>query len=235
MELIKNYDAKLKTAKELRKIMPVIGQDIIRKKVGIMKKTKVFPLVLCESHFSKENGEWFFCCIAETKSRMKKGLFGMAAFKVYKDGKGRVDSILLVEGDDNGEVFLHEYLRSFLEEYAEAKGIEGSDIDDNTPKLFKSFFRENYFGFTKYSKIGFTRDGEDFVISPLLQCSPFGAANGVEGNIHGKHEKLFFKYYSSESLAEDEELYEEITDKCLDYFNDMNNNPWKYSPLKGKE
>ena len=62
-------------------------------------------------------------------------------------------------------------------------------------------------------------------------ATPVGVAMGITNENNEGH--YYFKHESAEKYFSDkEELLEKVTDAMLDYINDMEKNPFKYSPLK---
>lgn len=234
MEIIKDYKAKMAIARQLRAKIEEAGMNIAMRSNNIrkFKKATNYPFVVCEHRNFHKLGEWYVCITAESRSRFFAGIIGICAFKIEKDTDGNITDILLVEGDDDGNTFIEEFTRHFLDDYADIHDI---DVDShNYTSVFLKFYRENYFSNRKglgYSFVHKDENGKEHVAYPFIMATPVGVAMGITND---KHEGSCYLMYepADKYFSDKEDLLEKVTDDMLDYMNDMENNPYKYSPLK---
>lgn len=234
MEFIKGYKDKMSIARQIRNKMEEAGKNIVMRSHNIrkFKKATSFPVIAYEHRNFHDLGEWYVCVTAESRSRFLAGIFGVCAFQIEKSAENNISDILLVEGDDDGNILLEEYDLQFLDDYTVVHNIVTPTRDYLS--VFLKFYRENYFSNRKglgYSFVHKEENGKEHIAHPFIMATPVGVAMGITNENNEGH--YYFKYESAEKYFSDkEELLEKVTDAMLDYINDMEKNPFKYSPLK---
>lgn len=230
MEVIKDYKEKIAIAHQIRTMMNDNCMAIVKRKLHKIKTATKFPIVVYEHRIFHNLGEWTFCVTVESKKRFLAGIVAICAFKIEYDKQNNMNAVLLVEGDDGGNVFIEEYEKEFLDDYAYSHELSV----DNYESVYLKFYIENYFS-TRKSFDGYfvCQDikGNEHKILPFIMATPIGVAMGItndsrEGNCYIRYES------ASKFFGNNEDMFEKITDNMLDYMNDMEKNIWKYSPIK---
>lgn len=232
MEAIKDYQSKLATARKIKEKFSDVFHVIVERNFRKFRTATKFPAVVYEHRNFHELGEWYIVVTAESKSRFRSGIIGISAFQMLYDDNKNVIGVFLVEGDDDGHTFIEEFNRNFLDDYVDSHDMEV--VNGSYVPVFMKFYKENFFS-TRKDLGGFLvmadDEGREHRIVPFIMATPAGVALGFTNEHHEGH--MYVQYKPAEEyFAGDQAAIEEISDRVLNLWNDMEKNPWKYSPLK---
>ena len=234
MDAIENYEYKLDVGRKVKGKFPDVYMNIVDRNLRKFKTATKYPLVVHEQRNFQELGKWYIVITAESKSRFRRGIIGISAFQLRYDEEGKVTGALLVEGDDDENILIEEYSRDFLEDFADLHGIDV--VNEEYSTVFLRFYKENYFSTRKDLGGMFVAEdseGNEHRIIPFIMATPVGVALGYTNE--KKEGNIYFKYELAEDyFAGDNKSMKEISDRVLNFWKDMEDNPWKYSPLKNR-
>ncbi len=206
-------------------------------------KAAQFPYVCVKDRTLGDMGRFKISVVAESKSRMSKGIIGVSAFKVHevKDKEGHATGnygLLHFEFNDTGGHYLYFLTPPFISSYVTQRfGKPAAEVPMDT--VVKAFVRDSYWGSNGHMMAhpdkALSAPSENTHINgqPCWHVSfviDGGVCFGLENRERNIH--VYFTYktednveeYTAEDLAKVHEIMEARR-------RDFDENPWMYSPF----
>ena len=227
---------------DIRHRMMDCARGILEQNRRAFAKATKFPFVCLKDRSFGNLGTIKVSVVAESKSRMHKGVIGVSAFQVIEtapDEDGRTGyGLLHFEYNDNGGHYLYFLTPPFLAEYARHRlGRSLEDVPVDT--VIKNYVKDSYWGSNGHCMLSADKALAAPSENALINGQPsyfvtfvidggvcFGLEN-KEKNIH-----VYYTYKQDEDVEEysDEEL-KKVHDLMESKRRDFDENPWLYSPL----
>ena len=228
---------------DIRRRMMDKAHGILEQNRRAFIKATRFPYVCVKDRVLGDLGSFKISVVAESKSRLKMGIVGVSAFKVFEvpdeDGNNSgYYSLLHFEYNDDSSHFLYYLLPTFIEDYVKhrfGKGVKDVPVDT----VIKSFVKDSYWGSNGHLMLSPDKGLSSPLEDTLINNQPcWGVSFVIESGVcfgfenKAKNIQVYFAYkreedvneYSNEDLAKVHDLMDAKR-------RDFDNNPWLYSPL----
>ena len=232
------FKEKYEIAKNIRKDMLDIGLKIVERNLRKFKKATSFPYFFHESRKRLENEVWYYYVVAESKSRLSKGIVGIFAVKLeYGEGPDKaLSELLIVEGSDYNSVRFELYDGKIFDTYRKINNIS-SDVSDIS--VVSRFCKENYIAqkiYSEYKHVAIVLEDKslesgEFIVVPHIQANSVGVCEGICNQDETGF--LYLEYFKTSDYYKDRpEKLERLSDNIIDQYLELNKLPWGVSAVK---